>query len=86
MSFDGGHVVFDNNEFNNNRLNSSSGSSSYYWWHPYDWHGWQNPSPRCAYCDGIGHSKKPQLCPRVKSISYYEDGSIAKVRFYKMEE
>ncbi len=43
-------------------------------------------SPRCPYCDGIGHSKKPEICPRVKSISYYKGGDISKIEFHKMEE
>lgn len=58
-----------------------------YWYTPPDTRvTWVSPSPRCAYCDGLGHSKKPELCPRVKSISYFKDGTISKIEFHKIDE
>lgn len=66
-------------------MNSTFDNSIHYW--PYDnsytW-TWTSPSPeRCQYCDGLWHKDKPEMCPRVKSISYFEDGSISKITFHK---
>lgn len=69
-----------------------SGSSnwpSYDYWYipPTDYSvTWTSTPSRCAYCDGLGHTKKPELCARVKSISYFKDGSISKIEFHKPEE
>jgi hypothetical protein len=40
---------------------------------------------RCKYCDGK-YCKEPEQCPRVKSVSYYKDGSISKIEFHKVED
>lgn len=34
--------------------------------------------PTCRYCDGTHDSIK---CPRIKSIEFYEDGTVKKVEF-----
>lgn len=58
---------------------------------------WQPPSttttwttwvsdPRCDYCDGLGHASKPEICPRVKSIKYFEDGTVAEIKFHKSSD
>lgn len=59
------------------------------WWQqPYypTTYAWTTSSPsRCAYCDGFGHPSKPEVCPRVKSIEYFENGNISKIKFHKEE-
>jgi len=39
--------------------------------------------PRCYYCDGKA-CYKPEMCPRVKKIKYYEDGTVSSVEFHKL--
>jgi len=46
------------------------------------WYSWPT---RCSYCDGFA-CKKPERCPRVKSVNYFKDGSISKIEFHKMEK
>lgn len=65
---------------------------SYYfpteWWQqPYypTTYTWTTTPSRCAYCDGFGHTSKPEVCPRVKSIEYFENGGISKIKFHKEE-
>lgn len=47
---------------------------------------WGSSSPRCSYCDGLGHASKPEICPRVKSIKYFESGKVAEIKFHKPED
>lgn len=66
---------------------STSGNSFFttppaYYYYP----SYSPQSGRCAYCDGLGHRSRPEACPRVEQIEYYENGDIAAIVFHKPEE
>lgn len=57
-------------------------------WRPYEWptspYMWHYESSRCKYCDGKCCAT-PEQCPRVKSVTYFKDGAIAKIEFHKVD-
>lgn len=38
---------------------------------------------RCPYCGG---SHKPEMCPRLSGIDYFDTGKIRRVYFFKPED
>lgn len=81
-------------EFNGGKSSSSNSYIYPYPWtepsKPYDWYPSTTTTiltneKRCTYCDGR-FCKTPEQCPRVKSISYYKDGSISKIEFHKVDD